>query len=1402
MKTLEYLIKANSSDFVTAVTKAETIYGQALKGMADKAKQISLFKQAKDDADSTGTALVKLKATAEQVRKALGDGGGSLQQSQQLAKAEAAISKTEAAMRGQVAAVVSMRQALAAAGVDTRNLAIEQDKMATAIAKASASVIQNRRTNAARDVLGIRSELDATREIKLVQAAYDRLAATGTVSHNELDRAAAATKARIAALRQELRGGAEEVKLFAAPSASVNQVRRTGAARDVLGIRSEVDITREINQVQAAYDRLAATGTVSHNELDRAAAATKARIAALRQELRGGAEEVKLFAAPSVSVNQVRRTGAARDVLGIRSQTDIQREIQQVSAAFSRLTQNPAISMAELSRAATATKARIAELRAELQGTMPASSFLMTGAGKLVAMASAVVSLNAALALTRSILSTAGQFETLRTQLNAVEKSATKGGEAFAYIKQQAINTPFQVTNLTQTYIRLRNYGLDPTAGSMQAIIDQAAKLGGSQEMLERITLALGQAWTKQKLQGEEIMQLNEAGVPVWDLLSKAMNKSAAELMKLSENGQLGRDAITALMQAMENDAAGVAASQMQTWNGIVSNATDLWNDFLDSIGQAGLLQFAKDSITQLTTALQKMKETGELSQIAHDIADALQALGKIAIGTAKFITAHHDAIIAVAAVYGALAAKKLFAGLATDLVTFATAATKAGAALRTLKEAQTVGDIIDTVVGKGVRKATTVVKAAQPVSTLTKVATGVMEGATYAQGVTETYRLAKAVPAAAGAGVAVEGAKAAEAAAIQSGAAWSAAANVAKKAWMGMTSEVALTSSVSLTGVAALIARFTVFGTVAYASYKALEPIISNTIDLYKMEVDALEQKRQTLEEINRLEREGAKQDGGTGTGSVTRIMTASELASSSSAQLKSYRENLDRAHKIQFDQAVQRARNVTRTGGDSDKDPEYQKYLADAITYKKALKALDDYEAQRLKLETGYSNQIKAIKNGQLETLAVSLAKEQKLYDKANEQLQAAVAARQKHQDAWANNKAVDPATKATEPQGVTDYYDSLQKAQALARAAQDSQKTANTTGLDGDFQKATRDAAAAETAFGRVMDVINQLRSGGKITEGEFKLFNDQAGRAQDSLDAGAEKTAKSSLQAAMEKMEALKAAAAAIQKLDISVSFNDKQAVQDMESMINRIQQAAQAHPVKIATALVGPDGKLLQDARQAIGLPDRPTSELTPGPSTAGSSDKKAAAATIPAEVDKKTATADLNQFLDSAQLVAKANPIKVPVNYIGGSDAATNLAAARRQVGLPDIQSHADGGAISGPGTGTSDSILSRLSNGEFVVRAAATSYYGPDLLHAINQMRLPRFATGGVVGQLPAVSRAMSAMPSLQASTSSAAIGQSSSPLNIWLPGAADPITVQAPDSSVKQLRDAALKHNLKFGK
>lgn len=61
------------------------------------------------------------------------------------------------------------------------------------------------------------------------------------------------------------------------------------------------------------------------------------------------------------------------------------------------------------------------------------------------------------------------------------------------------------------------------------------------------------------------------------------------------------------------------------------------------------------------------------------------------------------------------------------------------------------------------------------------------------------------------------------------------------------------------------------------------------------------------------------------------------------------------------------------------------------------------------------------------------------------------------------------------------------------------------------------------------------------------------------------------------------------------------------------------------------------------------------------------------------------------------------------------------------------MQSFRSGGPVSGAGTGTSDSILAAVSNGEFIVRARYAQQYLP-LLEAINDGKLPKFATGGLV--------------------------------------------------------------------
>jgi len=104
-------------------------------------------------------------------------------------------------------------------------------------------------------------------------------------------------------------------------------------------------------------------------------------------------------------------------------------------------------------------------------------------------------------------------------------------------------------------------------------------------------------------------------------------------------------------------------------------------------------------------------------------------------------------------------------------------------------------------------------------------------------------------------------------------------------------------------------------------------------------------------------------------------------------------------------------------------------------------------------------------------------------------------------------------------------------------------------------------------------------------------------------------------------------------------------------------------------------------------------------------------------------------------------MIQKANQLGDAVS--AGIKSVTGGAAA----GDPSIPAmrRASGGMIRGPGSGTSDSILARLSNGEFVMRAAAVSKWGPRFMAALNSMQnpfgyaggglvRPRFAAGGMV--------------------------------------------------------------------
>lgn len=66
----------------------------------------------------------------------------------------------------------------------------------------------------------------------------------------------------------------------------------------------------------------------------------------------------------------------------------------------------------------------------------------------------------------------------------------------------------------------------------------------------------------------------------------------------------------------------------------------------------------------------------------------------------------------------------------------------------------------------------------------------------------------------------------------------------------------------------------------------------------------------------------------------------------------------------------------------------------------------------------------------------------------------------------------------------------------------------------------------------------------------------------------------------------------------------------------------------------------------------------------------------------------------------------------------------------------------ASGGAVAGPGTGTSDSVPAMLSNGEYVLNAQAVDRLGVPFLNGLNTGQLRGFASGGLVGSGGAYNR------------------------------------------------------------
>lgn len=148
------------------------------------------------------------------------------------------------------------------------------------------------RSSRERTDLATSSEQRIRRELELSEAAYKRAAEASRLGAGVQVAALEKAQARVQALRAELeRLQAQQSKSVpgvpGVPGAQVGRsaYERVSLAREQLGVRSEQRIQREIAATEAAYQRLARSGTLSAQEQARALDATRAKVTALTNEM-------------------------------------------------------------------------------------------------------------------------------------------------------------------------------------------------------------------------------------------------------------------------------------------------------------------------------------------------------------------------------------------------------------------------------------------------------------------------------------------------------------------------------------------------------------------------------------------------------------------------------------------------------------------------------------------------------------------------------------------------------------------------------------------------------------------------------------------------------------------------------------------------------------------------------------------------------------------------------------------------------------------------------------------------------------------------------------------------------------------------------------------------------------
>lgn len=273
------------------------------------------------------------------------------------------------------------------------------------------------------------------------------------------------------------------------------------------------------------------------------------------------------------------------------------------------------------------------------------------GWGRVVAKVAAVTAAFMILkGIILSVVETASQYEQLRLQLQTVTGSAEAAAGAFSLIKDFAVKTPFEVSNITTAFVRLSAVGINPTEDLLRSLGDTSAAFGKD---ITEFTQAVIGATTG------ETESLKAFGI---------VARMEGDKVKFTFKGvttEVSRDSasiVSYLKGIGDTNFAGGMERQSKSMAGAVSNVKDAWAAFADEVGKAGVTEAIARLAKKITAALDD--SSGSAQKMGKAIAEGIDLASKAFSLLAGNIDLAKGALIAYVSIAAATTALELASAL------------------------------------------------------------------------------------------------------------------------------------------------------------------------------------------------------------------------------------------------------------------------------------------------------------------------------------------------------------------------------------------------------------------------------------------------------------------------------------------------------------------------------------------------------------------------------------------------------------------------------------------------------------------------------------------------------------------------------------------------------------------